>query len=245
MQINYLQIFGGNNMKKKIAAIALILFATFASASFASQTPNVVTANKYEYNANGFHAKIITPKITGLADKKAEQLLNKKFKKDSFALMTQFKHEITQMKKEKQCGHIGYDSGYTVLTNNKNNYSFYTYTVNTVGSSSTQRDFYNIDKRTHKLLVLKNIFRTKANYVEKLSKYIKSEMARRNEKEKGMYWIKDSDTTPFQKISKNQDFYINKDGKLVICFEKYEVAPGAAGTPEFVIPDSIIKNIKK
>ena len=30
-------------------------------------------------------------------------------------------------------------------------------------------------------------------------------------------------------------WYLNADGKLVIAFDKYEVAVGAQGTPEFVI----------
>ena len=232
-------------MKNKIAVLALIFMALFAPAAFAVQSPRVATAGKYEYDANGFYAKIITPRITGLYDKKAEQKLNAKFEKDSSVLKTQFKQEITAMKKERQSGHLGYDSGYTILTNNKNNYSFYVYVLNTVGSSSTQRDFYNIDKHSHKFITLGSIFGKGTNYVDLLSKYIKSEMKRRNEKGNGMFWIKNNDTNKFEKISKNQDFYINKNGKLVICFEKYEVAPGADGAPEFIIPNKIIKRTGK
>ena len=35
--------------------------------------------------------------------------------------------------------------------------------------------------------------------------------------------------------------YINKSGELVICFDKYEVGPGAMGLVEFTIPKDIIK----
>ena len=47
----------------------------------------------------------------------------------------------------------------------------------------------------------------------------------------------------FDKIDKAQNFYINNKGKLVILFDKYEVAPGAYGCPEFEIPREVIKKI--
>ena len=36
-----------------------------------------------------------------------------------------------------------------------------------------------------------------------------------------------------------QDFYINTDGKVVIVFPKYQIAPGSMGTQEFVIEEPI------
>ena len=37
----------------------------------------------------------------------------------------------------------------------------------------------------------------------------------------------------------------DKDGNLVIVFDKYEVAPGGMGTPEFVIEKGSISDILK
>lgn len=36
-----------------------------------------------------------------------------------------------------------------------------------------------------------------------------------------------------------------KDGNIVIVFDKYEVAPGSMGTPEFVIEKGSISDILK
>ena len=33
--------------------------------------------------------------------------------------------------------------------------------------------------------------------------------------------------------------------RIVVCFDKYEVAPGSSGSPEFVIPEEIVKDILK
>ena len=49
----------------------------------------------------------------------------------------------------------------------------------------------------------------------------------------------------FKKIKKDQGFYINDKGELVICFDKYEVAPGSSGLVEFVIPNNVTKQLMK
>ena len=48
----------------------------------------------------------------------------------------------------------------------------------------------------------------------------------------------------FKKIAENQDFYINSNNDLVICFDEYEVAPGYMGPVEFVIPKEIVNSLK-
>lgn len=63
------------------------------------------------------------------------------------------------------------------------------------------------------------------------------------------YWVKDpnkkddNSIDPFEKIKPNQNFYINKDHKLVIVFDKYDVAPGYMGIVEFVIPTDVLKDV--
>ena len=67
-----------------------------------------------------------------------------------------------------------------------------------------------------------------------------------NEEEGGMFFLaEDGEIDGFDKISENQKFYINNDGKIVICFDKYEIAAGAQGSPEFVLPDEVVNDILK
>ena len=47
----------------------------------------------------------------------------------------------------------------------------------------------------------------------------------------------------FEKIAPEQKFYINENYKLVIVFDKYEVAPGYMGVVEFEIPTNIISSL--
>ena len=69
-------------------------------------------------------------------------------------------------------------------------------------------------------------------------------MAEQMKKDKNkIYWLNDKEArnSNFKSIKRDQGFYINKSGELVICFDKYEVGPGAMGLVEFTIPKDIIK----
>jgi hypothetical protein len=117
--------------------------------------------------------------------------------------------------------------------------------VNTVGSSSTTHKFYTIDKASGKLITLKSLFKEDADYVSVLNRYLIDEMKRQNDAGLNMFWVDDPDMESFESIREDQNFFINQDGQLVICFDKYEIAPGASGSPEFIIPEEVIQEIRK
>ena len=76
-------------------------------------------------------------------------------------------------------------------------------------------------------------------------KNIINEMRKQNEEGTGYFWVDEDDIDPFKKIKEAQNFFINDNGNIVICFDKYDVAAGAQGCPEFEIPNEVIKNILK
>ena len=82
-----------------------------------------------------------------------------------------------------------------------------------------------------------------------ISKEITKQMITQMEQDSSLtYWVKNpnkEDNNPlntFEKIKPDQNFYINKHNKLVISFDKYEVAPGYMGIVEFVIPTDVLKD---
>ena len=69
---------------------------------------------------------------------------------------------------------------------------------------------------------------------------------RNKEDENNIYWvegIQEENIDLFEKIAENQNFYISEEGKLVISFDKYEVAPGYMGVIEFTIPTETLSDI--
>ena len=61
-----------------------------------------------------------------------------------------------------------------------------------------------------------------------------------------VYWVENAEIgQDFVSLDDKHNFYWDKDGNLVIVFDKYEVAPGSMGTPEFVIEKGPISDILK
>lgn len=209
----------------------------------------VVTLDRYEYKDHGYEANIVTPKIEGLLDKELEDQLNNEFKENAAFIIAAYEQDIKELKQEfpDEEVHMSIESNYIVKTDNDDILAIDAYIFTASGSSNTIHHFYTIDKKTGELLTLSGLFKENADYVGIISEYIISEMKRINANEDGLFWIDGEEETfdGFKAIDPEQNFYINDDGNLVICFDKYEVAAGAQGSPEFVIPHDIISNILK
>ncbi len=224
-----------------------LAYAT-ADIPFLNSIVKVVTFGRYEAKDHGYEAKIVTPKIEGLLDKKLENKLNSEFKENADTIIAAYEKDVKELKKEfgEETVHMGVNSDYIVKTDNDDVLALDVYILYTAGSSNTKHTFYNINKKTGELMSLKGMFKKGADYVTPISGYIKSEMQRMNEEEDGLFWVEKTEFDDgFKGISKNQNFYINDKGNIVICFDKYEVAAGAQGCPEFEIPNSVVKDILK
>ena len=101
-----------------------------------------------------------------------------------------------------------------------------------------ERHFYNIDLVTGKELTLIDLFGEDAyEYAEEC---VLQQMNERIETdpENVLFWgVNEKDMgDEFIGVTENTSFYINKEGNVVISYNKYEVAPGFMGIQEFVIP---------
>lgn len=103
-------------------------------------------------------------------------------------------------------------------------------------SAYTEKYYYNIDLATGKELTLKDVLGE--NYKEKANTSIQQQIQQQMKDEssdKSYFVPEDLTGLEFKSIRDDQGFYINEDGKTVIVFDKYEIAPGYMGFPEFVI----------
>lgn len=80
------------------------------------------------------------------------------------------------------------------------------------------------DSKTGKQYHLADLFKPGSNYVGRLSRLIREQIAKRD-----IFLLDD-----FKQIRPNQDFYI-ADKALVIYFQLYEIIPYAFGFPMFPI----------
>lgn len=250
-----------NNIKNSIkiatstvAVLGLLVVGVNTSPTFAqslSKTPVVggivkmITFKEYKIDEEKFNANIQIPQIEGLENKDLENSLNEKYLVENEKIYNEFMEEMQSLE-ELGGGHIGVDSGYVIKTDNEKILSVGRYVVNTAASSSTIFKYDTIDKEKEILITLPSLFKDDS-YVEVISENILDQMKKEMESnEDKVYWIerdKDISIDIFERISEEQNFYINPEGKLVITFDKYEVAPGYMGTLEFTIPTETISHV--
>ncbi|WP_042346744.1 DUF3298 and DUF4163 domain-containing protein [Bacillus massiliigorillae] len=210
------------------------------------QLVKLVTFREYHFKDETFDANIKTPAITNLENKDLEKSLNEKYAQENEKLYKEFMTDMEELKKNGG-GHLGIDSGYEVKTDNKRILSIGRYVTNTVASSSTVMKYDTIDKKKELLISLPSLFKDD-KYISVISENIKQQMHAQMKADKDIfYWVKGTGEEeyyePFEKINKNQNFYISNEGKLVISFDKYDVAPGYMGLVEFEIPTKVIKKL--
>ena len=203
----------------------------------------VLTFKTFELKDNNFDAELKTPAIEGL-DSKLEAMLNEKYLDENQKLYDDFMKEIDELKKaDMDEANMGIASGYEVKTDTDKLLVIGRYVVNTAGSSSTTIKYDTIDKQNKILITLPSLFKDEA-YIDIISENIKAQMKEQMKDENNVYWLEDEmmEDENFSKIDKNQSFYITKNNQLVIAFDKYEVAPGYMGNPEFIIPSELLKD---
>lgn len=127
---------------------------------------------------------------------------------------------------------IDYKVGYS----NDKVVSFMISKSETLANAYTEIYFYNVDIETGKKLNLRDVLGNE--YKQIVDETIYKEIEERSKNPDNIYFT--ADEGGFEGIENEyQDFYINSDGKVVIVFEKYKIAPGYMGTQEFVIDKQI------
>ena len=239
------------NMKKwyaSAAVVGLIIVSVNASSTFAKSLENipvigniikVVNFNNYRIDKDGMDVSISLPEVSS-DSKDLEYKLNKEFEKEGKEAYKKYEAEVAELEKEGKTTHKSAEMWTESIAENDKTLSVAIYNTETEASASTSRKIYNIDKKDKTILTLEGMFGNN-DYVDVLSKNILSQMKERTKKDSNDVYFVDNTF----KIKKDQPFYINDKGELVICFDEYEVAPGSAGLVEFVIPSNIVSKLMK
>lgn len=207
------------------------------------QVVQVLTFTKYEMEKDAYTAEIQVPNISGSsADIEA---LNEKYAEEGKTLYEQFKADIEEM----EAGNMSLSSGYVIETDTDEILSFGRYVEVIVASSSTVMKYTTIDKNAETVITLPSLFKND-RYIEIISRYIEEELRNRMIETEGsdMYWIggteyHDESFGVFEGITPDQNFYITEDGKLVLSFDEYEIAPGYMGLVTVEIPTKLLQDV--
>lgn len=241
-----------------VLAIILVLPNTGRTAAAAmQQIPilgdffKVVTIREYQVEEGRYAADVKVPEVVSdqetrydevpeetleQAQKTAEEI-NFDIQKVTGELIEEFKETMAEYEDGYQDIYI--DSN--VLADNDKWFSLELILYRGAGSGYEYRRHYTIDKATGKRAELADFYGD--NYIETVSEEVKDQMrSQMEEDENVMYWIDQEDVPEwnFQEIQPDQDFYVNEDGDVVVCFSEYEVAPGYMGCVEFVLPEEAL-----
>ena len=128
-----------------------------------------------------------------------------------------------------------------VVTDNDNWYSVSLTQLSQSADSAENRHYFRIRKRDGKLMTLRDLFAPGSDYRKAVSEEIKRQMREdMAQNPENVYWLdSDSAGNEFTEISERQSFYINREGKLVICFDEGDVAPMSMGSLQFVMPEAL------
>mgnify|MGYP004523133545 FL=1 len=198
----------------------------------------VVTVWELHENNDRTNENVRLPEISG-SDGIKELIsgINKDIQDKASEKMQIFEKDSAELTE----AHFSLSVDYDVVTDTDDWFTLKFMISEASGSSNLEQTFYHIDKKHCRRVTLSNLFKKDFDYVTVFSDYIyeriKEEMAENSEV---MYWTKeDSSYFKYEGINAEQNFYFNADGDLVIVFDKYQIAPGAMGCPEFVIPKSL------
>ncbi len=198
----------------------------------------LLTFKDYEIHSEVVDAEIKIPKVEGLSDKKLKQKINdeiyEKMKlgvKESEQRAIEYKEAYIETGgTEETFRKIEVTVDYELKSVNDNVISFIVYQYESLAAAYAETYYYNIDITNNKIISIENILGK--DYKKTIDENVYAQIEERKKDENNSFFEGD---IGFNGIKEAPNFYINKDGKVVVVFDKYEIAPGYMGEQEFVI----------
>ena len=235
------------------AAAALVLVIvpnTSAEAAYAmEQIPilgdviRVVTIRNYQYEDENFLADIEEVRLENVKMEGSIQTINESIEEMTDRLIARFEEQVEQGE-----GHSGIYAGHEVVTDTDTWFTLRIHVTEIEASGFQYQYYYHIDKTTGEIATLKDLFKEGADYITPISENIKEQMREQMQADESkVYWVdsKEEMGHQFEAVKADQNFYVNQNGQIVICFDEYEVAPGYMGLVEFTVDEEAVAAIRK
>ncbi len=202
----------------------------------------VVTIRNYFY-ADEYHELDVDVPQVDIENSEAFDLINKDIDELTDTLVQQFYSDLAAIGDD---GHGSVYADYQTVTDTERWFTLKIRVTEASGSSNTYFKYYHVNKQTGSIVRLGDLAADNRFY-ERIEQEIQKQMRTEMEQNSDLiYWTEDSVIgKDLRSVSPDHNFYWNKDGDLVIPFDKYEIAPGYMGTPEFTISKELLKDVMK
>ena len=204
---------------------------------------DVITIIDYHYMDDRFSADVDIPEIK--SDSEAAGSINGKIS----AIAEEWVREFESAKAD-ECGRAEIKVGYEILSTAPEYFTLKLMTYQGAGSGFQQNHYYTIRISDEKEMALSDLFPENADFITPKSENIKEQMRQQVKEDAGKcYWVDLEDDDPakgfeFSEIEKDQQFYINENGQLVVTFNEGDVAPMYMGCVQFTIPEQVTDGIR-
>jgi len=117
---------------------------------------------------------------------------------------------------------------YTVYAKNEDTLSFMLFSYDSIAAAYAEYSYFNLDVKNDREWTLLDLLGE--NNLALITEQVKEQMS---EQDDIIFW--DEVNKPDWKVREDIDFYISEDGRIVVVFDKYEIAAGALGRMEYEI----------
>lgn len=212
------------------------------------QLAQVLTFRSFEGIVDGVELHVNIPEIRSNTDAKLPEAVNQQIQALTAEYETQAKAELAECK-ETFFANGGTEAewadrtaslfiDYEVKYFDDAVLSLQVTTEKTWVSAEEAYHFYNIDLKNDTELTLETVLGE--NYIERCNTAIIDQINERLTADENAAFFgygDDADSTDgFKTITEETAFYLNEEGKAVISFPEYSIAPGYMGIQEFIIP---------
>lgn len=205
---------------------------------------HVVTIRNYIYSDPSHEMNIEVPQVSEDPPSGAADKINQDVNALTQQLVQQFYDDLEFVG---SAGHGSIYMDYEVQTNTERWFTLKLAVTIQAGSGSRYFEYYHIDRSTGKIIHLGDMFKD-PDFGQVLTEEIKMQMQQRMADDPNQVYFMKKNTDfgfEFANVDANHNFYFNSDGDLVIPFDKYEIAPGSMGCPEFVIGADVLDGLLK
>lgn len=218
----------------------------------------IVTFRDYQYESERQNANISVPELvpgdTAVPGEDASGAVQENLKKSTEEINAEIQAITDKIVAEFEAN-AGDQEGYQdvlvkseVLATTEDYFTLKLICYQGAGSGAEWDYFYTIDLKTGERVALADLFTEGADYVSSISENIKDQMRAQMAADANLcYWV-DYEEVPawnFEKITDETAFYLNENGRLVICFNEGDVAPMYMGCVEFEIPEEALAGIRR
>lgn len=204
----------------------------------------ILCVREYRKTSDVDSLSVKVPEVTNTGNPEMEERVNKQIEERISKTTEQLykdSAQVREMMKKENLKSLTAKTEVTIdykITCNRNNLlSFQVMTNYQLNTSMQEYQTFNLDLSTGEDITLQDLFGS--DYEKIINSNVRKQIKERKEQDENASYF--DGTMGFQGIRKNQPFYIDDKGNVVIIFEKYSIAPGYMGTQEFKIPCSQIQ----